>query len=372
MDNWLEFIAPFTPWREEVGELFRFADPWWLLLLLAIPLTLWLRGKLGKRASVGYSSSLLIAAKGQRTRSSLGSLPMHLRWISLALLIIALARPQFGTGYSESEASGIDIVLAVDLSSSMLALDMEQPGLVERRYRNNERQTTRLDAVKEVITEFVKSRPNDRIGIVAFARYPYMVSPLSLNHEWLTSQVDRLEIGLIEDKTNIGGAITMAANRLNETVGAKSKILILLTDGDQTAGNIEPTLAADAAAALEIKIYTIAAGTKGRVYTHFPARNGRGLELNRRGYPLIDVVRSSYNEEVLMEIAETTGGRFFKAGNKEELAATYEEIDEMEKTDVEITFRTNFNDMYFWPAVIGLALLLLEQLLANTRFRTLP
>ena len=372
MDNWLELIAPFTPWREDTGELFRFAEPWWLLLLLAIPLTLWLRGRQGKRAAVGYSSSLLIVARSQPTRNRFGALPLHLRWISLALLIFALARPQFGNGYHDSEASGIDIVLAVDLSSSMLALDMEPVDLVEKRYRNGDKQTTRLDAVKEVITEFVKSRPNDRIGIVAFARYPYMVSPLSLNHEWLTSQVERLEIGLIEDKTNIGGAITMAANRLNETVGAKSKILILLTDGDQTAGNIDPTLAADAAAALDIKIYTIAAGTKGRVYTLFPGRNGRGLQLNRRGYPFMDVVQSGYNEDALKEIAKTTGGRFFKAGNKEQLASTYEEIDKMEKTDVEITFRTNFNDMYFWPAVIGLCLLLLEQLLANTRYRTLP
>lgn len=372
MNDWFQIYSGLTPWREDLGELFRFQSPWWLLLLLAIPLLMVLRGRQSARASVGYSSTLLVAAMSHPTRNSLGNASLQLRWLALALLIFALARPQFGTGVTHSEASGIDIVLAVDLSSSMLALDMEPPEEVERKYRRGEPQTTRLDAVKQVIAEFIDSRPNDRIGIIAFARYPYMVSPLSLNHEWLKQQLERLEIGLIEDKTNIGGAITMSANRLNETVDSKTRIVILLTDGDQTAGQIEPTLAAEAAAALGTKIYTIAAGTEGRVYTHFPDRSGKGLQLNRRGYPIIDVTRSSYNEDVLKEIAKITGGSFFSASNRKELENTYAEIDEMEKTEVKLSFRTNYNDIYYWPLVLGLFLIALEQLLTNTRFRTLP
>lgn len=354
-------------------DAFRFRDPLWLLLLLLIPVAALLRGRKGAHAAVLFSSTRLVESVGGKARNRAGNLLPQLRWPALALLIVALARPQFGTSTSESEASGIDIVLAVDLSSSMLALDMEDVQTVKQKYSRGAEQVTRLDAVKDVLAEFIGNRPNDRIGIIAFARHPYLVSPLTLNHEWLKQQVERLEVGLIEDRTNISGAITMSVNRLRDLERAKSRIVILLTDGAHNIQQgLQPPTAAEAAAAFGTKIYTVAAGTRGRVPTLRMDNRRDRILTDRRGVPYIDVAMSDFDAETLKVVAEKTGGRFFHAGNREALAETYEAIDEMEKTEVEISFRMNYRDIFFWPALLGFVLLGLEQSLTHTRYRTLP
>jgi Ca-activated chloride channel homolog len=175
-----------------------------------------------------------------------------LRLLVLALLILGLARPQFGRGTTEVDASGIDIVLAVDVSGSMEALDFELAG----------RPVSRIEVVKQVVSRFIEDRPNDRIGLVAFAGRPYLVSPLTLDHDWLQQRLDQVRIGMVEDGTAIGSAIASSVNRLREQE-AKSRIVILLTDGMNNAGKVPPALAAEAAESLGIKVYTIGAGTRG-------------------------------------------------------------------------------------------------------------
>lgn len=345
---------------QELIDNGRFATPAFLGLLALLPLlALWI-GRRGRRAAVRFPSIGLFGKSTAHVRARAGHLMIIIRLLGLALLAIALARPQFGTGTTSIEASGIDIVLAIDLSESMWAHDFEVDG----------EPVDRLTVVKQVVEEFIEQRPNDRLGIIAFANEPYLVSPLTLNHAWLQRNLERLEIGLVGNATAIGSAISMGANRLRK-LDSKSRIMILLTDGVDNASPITPETAAEAAKAHDIKIYTIGAGKGGIV--PMPRQDMRGNILRRPdGTPVLARGRSEVDFEALEKVAEITGGRFYQATDTEGLAAIYDQIDELEKTEIVMNTRVNYEDLYIWPALAGFIVLGLEQLLSRTRYRTLP
>ncbi|MBH53735.1 MAG: hypothetical protein CMI18_05245 [Opitutaceae bacterium] len=333
--------------------MLEFQYPYFLFLMVAVFLLPFLRGGLRMQGSIRFSNTQLAGRLGTIKRSPSGRWLALLRTLALTLLIVALARPRLGHGETEIEASGIDIVLAVDISGSMEAMDFKIKG---KRYN-------RLEVVKIVIEEFIAKRDADRIALVAFAGEPYLVSPLTLNHDWLVKNLGRLDIGIINDTgTSIGSALIMSVNRLRE-LQAKSKVVVLLTDGVNNSGSIQPITAAEAAAALLVKVYTIAAGTNGKV--PFPVKDFMGRTRYQHRITEVD-------EVTLKEIARITDGTFFRATDTEELQDIYDQIDELEKTEVMLKNFTYYTELFIWPLFAGLLFLLLEFLLAQTRLKRLP
>jgi Ca-activated chloride channel family protein len=331
---------------------FAFAHPWVLLLLLVIPLLAWLKGKFGGTAGVTFSNTSMLAKIGNRRRSRSGAFLAALTYLALALFIVALARPQFGRVTTRVQATGVDIMLVLDVSRSMLAED----------FTIGNRRANRIDAVKLVTEQFIRERPNDRIGLVAFAGRPYLVSPLTLDHDWLIRNLERLRIGLVEDGTAIGSAIASAANRLKDKE-AKTKLIVLLTDGDNNAGKVQPLTAAEAAKALGIRIYTIGAGTEGEA--PFPLTNQFGRTVYRN-------VLVKFDEKTLQEIAAMTSGQYFRATDTNSLRTIFGEIDKLEKSKVEVEKTAQYRDLFMWFLIPGLACLALEILLSQTVWRRLP
>ncbi len=331
---------------------FSFAHPWLLLLLLLVPLIAWLKGKAGRPQAFLYSSVGLVKNIIGITRSSVGRILLRMRWLALLLFLLALARPQLGEGQAKVRASGIDIVVALDLSGSMAAEDFELKG----------QSVNRLIIAKDVLTQFVRKRTNDRIGLVAFAGRAYIATPLTLDHDFLLQNLDRLNIGSLEDGTAIGSAISAAVNRLRD-LQAKSKIVVLMTDGQNNAGKVPPLTAAEAAQTLGIRIYTIGVGTRG--IARVPYKNVFG----ETGY--IDQ-KVDIDEEMLTKAAEMTGGKYYRAENTSALRKIYEEIDQLEKTEVEVEKYQRYTELFPYFVLAGLALLLLEIILSNTVWRRLP
>jgi Ca-activated chloride channel family protein len=329
-----------------------FAQPYLLLLLLALPLFAWLKGKRGQEAAFLYSSVQLVKGITGISRSRIGQLLLRMRWLALALFIVALARPQVGEGRATVRASGIDIVVALDLSGSMASEDFEL---------NGER-VNRLAVAKDVLERFVAKRPNDRIGIVAFAGRAYVAGPLTLDHDFLLENIARLNLNTIEDGTAIGSALTAALNRLRD-LQAKSKIVILMTDGQNNAGQVPPLTAADAAQALGVKVYTIGVGTRGTA--PYPQVDPFG----RRVYVDLPV---NIDEETLKQIADKTGGKYYRADNADALRAIYADIDRLEKTEVELKKFQRYRELFPWVVLPGLVVLLMEIILGNTVWRKLP
>lgn len=330
----------------------RFAAPALLWLLALIPLLALLRGRKGRSAAVLYSTAERVRAVARPKRARRGAILASLRLLGVALLVIALARPQRVEATQEIQASGIDILLAVDVSGSMEALDFTLGG----------EPANRLDVAKSVIDRFIDERPDDRFGLVAFAGRPYLVSPLTLDHDWLRQNLERTRIGLVEDGTAIGTALATSVNRLRDS-DAKSRIVVLLTDGVNNAGKIAPETAAEAARALGVRVYTVAAGTEGEA--PFPVKDAFG----RRQIVRVPV---EVDEEILTRVAEETGGKFFRATDTDSLARIYAEIDRLEKSSATVTKYEKAEDLFAFALVPGLLVLLLEGLLANTRLRRLP
>ncbi|MGZ0657442.1 vWA domain-containing protein [Coraliomargarita sp. W4R53] len=344
-------------------NFFQFDDPAFFFLLLLIPILAWWAGRMGPEAAVRFSSTALVKEISQNRHSRPGKFLFGLRLLALIAFITALARPQMGRMNDSTEAEGIDIVVTLDLSGSMRALDLSTRDDV----------VTRLDAAKRVVDSFIDKRTYDRIGLVAFAANAYVVSPLTLNHDWLKRNLKRLELGEIDGGgTAIGTALGASANRLRDNE-ARSRIIILLTDGENNAGTLSPIAAAEVAKTLGVKVYTIATGKKGRVPIPETDRNGRVVR-DRDGAPVYrgrsDM--SNYDETELTEIATLTGGRFFNATEDGDLERIYDEIDELETTEIELRSYATFTELFVWPAALGLLLLALEQLLRNTRYRRLP
>ena len=331
----------------------RFANPQLLWLLVLLPLLAAIRGRTGQSAAaLLYPAADLVRTAGRPVKSAAGRARLLLRLLALALLIVALARPQQGLGTAEVETSGIDIVLAIDVSGSMRALDFELDG--ER--------ADRLQVVKSVVQRFVEARKEDRLGIVGFAGRPYLVSPLTLDHDWLAQNLDRVRIGLIEDGTAVGSAIAASVNRLREQK-AKSKVVILLTDGVNNAGKVAPLTAAEAARALGIKVYTIAAGTQGEAPMPVTDRFG-----NER----VVMAPVEVDEDTLRKVAEITSGAFFRATDTATLEGIYAQIDRLERTTETVKRYEQYRELFVWPLLLCLLVLALELLLAETRLRSLP
>jgi Ca-activated chloride channel family protein len=344
-------------------SFFQFEDPAFFFLLLLIPILAWWAGRMGPEAAIRFSSITLVNKISRNRHSRPGKLLFGLRLLALVAIITALARPQIGRMNENIEAEGIDIVVTLDLSRSMSALDLS----------TQEDIVTRLDAAKRVVENFIGKREFDRIGLVAFAANAYVVSPLTLNHDWLKRNLERLELGKIDGSgTAIGTALGASINRLRDH-DARSRIVILLTDGENNAGAVSPIAAAEVAKTLGVKVYTIATGKKGRVPIPATDRKGR-IVRDSEGKPIYRGRSniSNYDEAELTEIAELTGGRFFSATKDGDLERIYDEIDELETTKIELRSYATFTELFVWLASLGLLLLALEQVLRNTRYRRLP
>jgi len=332
-----------------------FARPYFLLLLLALPLLAWLKGRRGEPPAFVYSSVQLLRTIVNVSRTRTGGFLGALRWAALALLIVALAQPRWTKSETEVKASGVDIVVALDMSGSMISEDFEVKG----------QRVNRFNMARAVLKQFIEKRPNDRIGLVVFATQAYIATPLTLDHDFLVQNLDRLQIGAInEDHTAIGSALSTSVNRLRE-VKSKSKIVILMTDGQNNAGKIAPLTAAEAAQALRVKTYTIGVGMRGQA----PMPTGRNPFTGKTFYRWVPV---DIDEDTLKQIAEKTEGKYYRADNSERFQAIYTEIDKLEKTEKEIRKYSHHRELFAWLITPGLGLLLLETLLRHTLWRRLP
>jgi Ca-activated chloride channel family protein len=321
-----------------------FAHPYFLLLLLLLPPLAWLKGRRGMPPAFVYSSVQLVRGMQNISRSRPGGFLPSLRWLILGIFIVALAQPRLSKSTTEVKASGIDIACALDLSGSMRTDDYIVDG----------QQVSRIDMAKPVLEKFIEGRPNDRIGLIVFAVQAFIATPLTLDHEYLLDNIDRLGIGTINsDATAIGDGITTALNRLRD-LKSKSKIIVLMTDGGNNSGKIDPITATKAAQALGVKIYTIGLGNREIV--------------QQMGLP------PGYlpDEETLQKIAELTGGKYYRADNAEKFEKIYAEIDKLEKTEAVINKYTEYKELFAWVVAAGLALLLIEIVLGQTAFRRLP
>jgi Ca-activated chloride channel homolog len=330
-----------------------FAHPWLLLGLLALPILAWLKSRHGQDSAFLYSSVQLVKPISSLTRSRAGSILLRLRWLALALLIVALAQPRLVTAQAPSvKASGIDIVIAIDLSSSMAAED----------FQLNLKRVNRLTIAKDVVAKFIDNRPNDRIGLVAFAGRAYVACPLTLDHDFLHQNLDRLKLGLIEDRTAIGSGLVASINRLRD-LQSKSKIVILMTDGQSNAGQVPPLTAADIAQTLKVKVYTIGVGTHGTA--PMPYTDTFGMQ--RYGNVPVDI-----DEETLKQISDKTGGKYFRADSTDTLRKIYSEIDRLEKSEIEVKKYRQYEEIFPWIIGAALSVLLSEIVLGQTLWRKLP
>lgn len=327
----------------------QFAQPEWLWLLALVPIAVayeWWRSR-RRREGMRYSSIAPAREAPPSLWARLRGLPAFLRTGALVLGILALARPQDRNVVQERYAEGVDIVLVLDTSTSMRAQDFNP---------------NRFEAARDVAAEFIRGRTSDRVGLVVFAAKAYTQTPLTLDYDFLLRMLAEVEVGVIEDGTAIGTAIAMAVNRLKDS-NAESKVIVLLTDGQNNRGEIDPVTASEVAEAMDVRIYSIGVGTHGEAPFMFNDPFGGQ---RRRMVPV------EIDEDMLMSVAQNTGGRYFRATNKEALREIYDEIGELEKTQIEERVYLDYDERYatfLWPAF---GLLLLELLLSNTRLRRIP
>jgi len=332
--------------------MIRFLQPEWFWASALLPLIILWRARGGPVAAVEYSDVSLAREVARRTRSRIGGIVWLLPIVAAALMIVGLARPQRTHSRTEVTSKGIDIVLGLDVSGSMQALDF-----TVNNYRVN-----RIAVVKSVVSRFIEERPNDRIGLVAFAGSPFIVSPLTLDHDWLLQNLERINVGLGDDGTAIGSAIAAAVNHLRTTT-AKSKVVILLTDGVNNSGKISPLAAAEAARALGVKVYTIGVGVRGKA--PIPVRNEAGK---------VQVIMApvDVDEKTLQAVARETGGLFYRATDTDSLRKIYDQINRYETSAQTVQKFEHVEELYRWTLYPALGLLALGVLLQLTRFRRLP
>ncbi|MCM8787567.1 MAG: VWA domain-containing protein [Candidatus Omnitrophica bacterium] len=325
------------------------------IFFLLIPITIivfYFNLKKKKEAAIKFSSEKFLKINKSTFKCLFYKNLWILRLIVLILLIFGLVRFRLPNQQTKIKTEGIDIVLVLDTSTSMLAED----------FKIGNRRLNRLDVVKEVVEDFIKARKNDRISIVAFALKAYTVCPLTLDHKWLLENLKRIKIGLVEDGTAIGSAIMVALKRLENSI-AKSKIIILLTDGINNAGSISPSLAAEVAKTLKVKIYTIGVGTKSMA--PYPVKDFFGNTV----YQLIKI---DVDEDTLIDIASKTEGKFFRAQDTKSLKEIYSEIDKLEKSPFEEKDYTEYNELFFVFVLPALAILILEIILKGTWLIKIP
>ena len=329
--------------------MFRFEDAWVLSLLVLVPVIFWVRHRVTARTpgALRYSAADTVREIGEGTSRWLPRVPAMLRGLALALVVVALARPQTGVTSENVLTQGVDILLVMDVSSSMLAEDL---------------QPNRIQAAKAVATDFVTGRRNDRIGMVAFAGAAFTQVPLTLDYSVVQTLLGDLDVGIIEDGTAVGMGLATAVKRLQASE-AESKVVILLTDGRSNRGEIGPVTAAQMAQALGVRVYTIGVGTRGNARIPVP---------DPLGGTRYATMRADVDEPTLQEIAELTDGRYFRATDNESLAAIYAEIDELETTEIEVENYTQYAERFPLLLGVGLGLLLLEMALSRTVLRKLP
>lgn len=344
------------------GE-FEFQYPWVLTLLALLPVYAFLRGKTGRLSALLFSSADIARAAGAQARSAAGRLLLFLRLLAVGFGIIALAGPRLADAHVETETAGLDIMLALDLSWSMMALDMGAP---------NER-VSRYDIASTVLEDFIRKRPDDRIGLVVFSGLPYLASPLTLNHDWLIEYLHRLHVGTVQEVgTAIGDAIAVSAKRLKAIPNSKSRIIILLTDGDNNKGEIDPLPAAQLAAALGAKVYTIGIGVEEPCNLPlFDPATGK-LKLDPAGNVIPTIVLQPANYSVLGKISVLSRAQSYRATNRRELQLIYNEIDRLEKTETKFKRHATYHPLFQWPLLAALGLLAVELVFANTRYRRVP
>lgn len=325
-----------------------FANPlYFLLLLLLIPMIGWYIWKLRKSQASLQLSSIEGFEKAPNTyKIYLRHLPFVLRMLAFIFLVIALARPQTTNSWNTSTTEGIDIVLSVDISTSMLAQDLRP---------------NRIEAAKEVAASFINGRPTDNIGLVVFAGESFTQCPLTTDHAVLLNLLKDIHAGMIEDGTAIGHGLATSVSRLKESE-AKSKVIILLTDGTNNRGEIAPVTAAEIAKTFGIRVYTIAVGTMGEA--PYPYQTANGVRMIN--------IPVEIDEQTLTQIAQITGGLYFRATNNKALKEIYQEIDQMEKTKMSVQEYSKKQEEYMLFAMIGLLLLLLELLLRYTVLKNIP
>jgi len=329
-----------------------FRDPQFLLVLLTVPIFVigeFLRKPAGH---VRFSSLRVLREIRQPVSVKLRRFVPLFSAVAIALFSLGLARPQKGIEYTSVTTEGIDIELVVDVSGSMRALDFEIEG--ERR--------DRLYVTKQVLAEFIQGRIGDRMGLVVFAGLPYTQCPLTLDYGAVLSLLERAEIGMVEDGTAIGSAIGIAVMRLRES-DAESRVMILLTDGINNAGKVSPDTAANLAKESGIKIYAVGVGKKGLV--PYPARDVFGRTVLQR-------VSLPVDDAGLKRIAETTGGRYWRATDTNALREIYAEIDKLERTEATVEKYAEYNELFPYFVIPGLGFLVIGSLLGNTRFARIP
>lgn len=325
-----------------------FHNPEYLFgLLVLIPVVYWYVKEIHKSdASLQISSHRNLGVSPKSMKVRLLHLPFILRILAVILIVVAIARPQSSNSWKTENTEGIDIIISLDISGSMLAED----------FRPN-----RLEASKSLANEFILSRPNDNIGLVLFAGKSFTQCPLTTDHAVLVNLFNSIQYGMIEDGTAIGLGLANAVNRLR-TSQAKSKVVILLTDGDNNRGDIAPVAAGELAQTFGIRVYTIGVGSRGMV--NIPVQTPMGTQYQQ--------IESMFDERPLQEIASMTGGKYFRATNNEKLRSIYQEIDQMEKTKINVKEYSKKYEQYFLFVFAGLILLIIEILLRNAYLRKLP
>jgi Ca-activated chloride channel family protein len=327
---------------------FTLAKPWFLLLLVIVPaMVVWYILKRNTTTtSIGYSDISGMQKVRPTFRLRMMHLPLMLRMLIMCVLIFILARPQKSFDKSDFKVEGIDILMALDISGSMLSEDFKP---------------NRIEAAKEVAMQFIDGRPNDRIGLVIFSAEAFMQCPLTIDHKVLKSFFAEVKSGMITDGTAIGDGLGLSIAHIKKST-AVSKVIILLTDGINNTGSLDPLTAAEIAKKFGIRVYTIGVGTIGKA--PYPFQTAFGIQ-----YQNIDV---QIDENLLKQVAEATGGKYFRATNKQKLDEIYKQIDKLEKSKIDVTKYNNRHDEYFIYMLIAIGLLLIEILLRYTVFKKIP
>ena len=325
-----------------------FKNPEYLfLLLLLLPVIFWYVWELRKAdASMQISTVSKLKGNPKTLRMKFRHLTFILRVLAVALMILAIARPQSSNNWRTEDKEGIDIIMALDVSGTMQAEDLRP---------------SRLEAAKDVAIDFIQTRPNDNIGLVVFAAESFTQCPLTIDHSVLINLFSGVKYGLINDGTAIGLGLANAVSRIKDSK-AKSKVIILLTDGSNNQGDIAPITAAEIAKTFGIRVYAIGVGSHGTI--NMPVQTPFGVRYQQ--------VESEFDEKTLKDIAEMTGGQYFRATNNAKLRAIYQEIDQLEKTKISVKEFSNKSELYFLFALLAFLLLFAENLLRNTWMRTLP
>ena len=328
----------------------RFGDPWYLLLLLLLPLLVLRRRRIQRTLKGGltFSQLGLVGQLGSSWTTRFFKALYFFKLIGIGAVILAFARPQLGSAEEDISTEGVDIMVAIDISGSMAAEDF--------------RPKNRISVAKQVVQDFVRGRRSDRIGLVVFAAKSFTKCPLTIDYDVLLRQIEDVNLGAIEDGTAIGNGLATAVNRLRLSK-AKSRVIILLTDGVNNSGEIDPLTAADIAKSLGIKVYTVGVGREG--IAPFPVND----PVFGKRYAEVEV---KIDEEILKKISQSTGGQYFRAFDSDSLQEIFKTIDSLEKSKISVKSYTHYNEIFsyfLWP---GLGFLLVETLLSYTRFRKLP